>query len=110
MFKRGADRPAKAGGRQGIVRQHLAAFAGTVRRLVRLVDVFHAANCALWLLEQKELRPLIEGDWGDPEAVRDMLRKAGCVPKCGREWALKPNHEDHPNSVLCVKAKKGGGK
>jgi hypothetical protein len=72
------------------MKKRLAAFAGTVRRIVRLVDVFHAANCALWLLELKELRPLIEDEyWGDPEAIRDMLRKAGCVPKCGREWALK---------------------
>jgi len=80
------------------MRERLAAFAGTVRRIVRLVDVYHAANCALWLLEQKELRPLIEGDRGDPEAIRDMLRKAGCVPKCGREWALKPNDTLHGSS------------
>lgn len=78
------------------MKKQFAAFAGTVQRLVRLVDVFHAANCALWLLEQRELRPLIEGDWGDPEAIRDMLRKAGCIPKCGREWALKPNAGRQP--------------
>ena len=73
------------------MKKRMSAFVGTVRRIVRLVDVFHAANCALWLLERKELKPLIDGEWGDPEAIRDMLRKAGCVPKCGREWALKPN-------------------
>ena len=32
--QRQADRPAKAGERQGIVKKRLAAFAGTVRRLV----------------------------------------------------------------------------
>jgi hypothetical protein len=79
------------------MRKRLAAFAGIVRRIVRLVDVFHAANCALWLLEQEELHSLMESDWGDPEAIRDMLRKAGCVPKCGREWALKTNNGGHTN-------------
>jgi hypothetical protein len=54
-----------------------------------LLDVFYAANCALWLLEQEELRSLLKGDWGDPEATRNLLRKAGCVPSCDREQALK---------------------
>lgn len=47
----------------------------------------HAANCALWLLEQDQLRPLVDGVWGDPQVIRDMLREAGCVPSCA---ALTP--------------------
>lgn len=56
---------------------------------IYLEDVFHAANCALWLLEQDEFRALIKGDWRDPEVVRDLLRKAGCVPSCDLVQVLK---------------------
>jgi hypothetical protein len=46
------------------------------------VALKEAANCALWLLSQPELKDLIGGDWGDPIAIKEMLEKAGCVPSC----------------------------
>ena len=46
------------------------------------VALREAANCALWLLSQPELKSLIDGEWGDPIAIKEMLEKAGCVPSC----------------------------
>jgi len=60
-----------------------------IKALLRLRKVFYAANCALWLLEQKELQPLIDGAWGDPAAIHDLLIDAGCKPSCDPKDTLK---------------------
>jgi len=62
-----------------------------VSALRRARSVFHAANCALWLLEQEELRDLMDGEWGDPPAIRDLLREAGCEPRCDRDDVFRAN-------------------
>lgn len=56
---------------------------------MEIVDIVHAANCALWLLEQPELEHLITSDWSDPEAIYQKLLNAGCVPRREREWAYQ---------------------
>jgi len=53
-----------------------------IKAILRLRKVFYAANCAFWLLEQKEFQSFINGQWGDPEAIRDLLKQAGCKPSC----------------------------
>jgi len=46
------------------------------------INLQHAANCALWLLSQPELKSIIDGEWGDPIAIKNFLEESGCVPSC----------------------------
>ena len=53
-----------------------------------MTDLQYAANCALWLLTQDQLKPIMESSWGDPEVIKNMLIKAGCVPSCERKFDM----------------------
>lgn len=48
----------------------------------QITKLRHAGNCALWLLSQDELKPIINSNWGDPIEVKRILKEAGCEPSC----------------------------
>lgn len=71
----------------------------------RIHKVFYAANCALWLLEQEELKPFINSDWGDIAAIRDLLKNAGCKPSCDMDDVLDSELEDFKNELNILEEK-----
>jgi hypothetical protein len=73
--ERAVDRPSKAGERQGVVKKRLAAFAGTVRRMVRLR--FRRA--------EEACRTHTPGKWCQPGSVYERDGKRWLVTELRRE-------------------------